>query len=188
MARHFNYYDPWRTELLSCDCGWSGTFEGGLVEYHDGLMDCACPRCSSMLALVLYPTVEEVESNEPADSQFKKHVLEAMRRQAAFAVIRLNSPEQLPEIAGSGFSLEWDFETDGLDEKWTVLRKDSQEIFRELAFWEGWRRYMEVAAICRQKYGARLTDLRPTGRSLLYLLGDSRSAADKIAEFRKANF
>jgi hypothetical protein len=188
MARHFSYYDSWRTELLNCHCGWSGTFEEGLVETHDTLMDSECPQCSTLLALVLYPTADEVEQNEPEESAFKQSVRQAGRRQAGFNALGLKNPEQLPEISDPEFFLEWDFEADGLDEKWTVLRKESQEIFREPAFWEGWRRYMEVAAICRQKYGARLTDLCPTERSLLYLLGDSMSAAENIREFRRENF
>jgi len=188
MARHFNYYDPWRTELLYCNCGWSGTFEQGLVEAHSSLMDSECPRCSTLIALVLYPTAEEIEQHEPDSSGFKQRVRQAGRRLEALRTLGLKSTEQLPEVSAREFFLEWDFETDGLDDKWTVLRHAGGEIFREPAFWEGWQRYMEVAAICQQKYAFRLKDLRPTERSLLYLLGDSLSAAGKIAEFRRINF
>jgi hypothetical protein len=47
---------------------------------------------------------------------------------------------------------------------------------------------MLVAAILKEKYGARLLDLRPTERSLLYLWGDKLGAPAKIAEFRRTNF
>jgi hypothetical protein len=188
MARHFNYYDSWRTEPLSCTCGWSGTFEQGLVETRDTLMESECPRCSTLVALVVYPTAQEVEQNEPEGSEFRQQVRQAKRREAGFAAVSLQKMEQLPEISAPEFFLEWGFEADALDEKWTVLRLGAQEIFREPALWEGWRRYLEVAGICSQRYGSRLRDLRPTDESMVYLLGDSLSAAEKIAEFRKVNF
>jgi hypothetical protein len=69
-ARHFDHYfdDLWKTEVLECPkCHWLGTFEQGTVEYFDQLMDCHCPRCSSleapMLAIVSYPTLEELRAN-----------------------------------------------------------------------------------------------------------------------------
>jgi hypothetical protein len=69
-----------------------------------------------------------------------------------------------------------------------VIRKAGQEIFRELAFWEGWRRYLEVAAILKCKYGNQLLDLRPSGQSWLYLLGDSSVAGERIAQYRREHF
>jgi hypothetical protein len=151
-------------------------------------MESECPRCSKLVALVQFPTAEEVEQNEPEGSPFKEQVRATQKRWSAFRAMGLKLAEQLPEIAGEEVLLEWDFEADGLDEKWTVIRNGEQEVFRELAFWEGWERYMLVAAILKEKYGARLVDLRPTERSLLYLWGDKLSAPAKIAEFRKMNF
>jgi hypothetical protein len=188
MARQFQYYDPWRTEPLSCECGWSGMFQEGVVGHNKDLMESECPRCSKLVALVQFPTAEEVEQNEPEGSPFKEQVRATQKRWSAFRTMGLKSAEQLPEIAGEEVLLEWDFEADGLDEKWTVIRNGEQEVFRELAFWEGWERYMQVAAILKQKYGARLVDFRPTERSLLYLWGDKLSAPAKIAEFRRMNF
>jgi hypothetical protein len=188
MARHFNYYDSWRNELLACDCGWRGTFEQGHVEHHNELMDSECPNCSAIIALVVYPTAAEVEQNEPHDSRFRRTVRKAEERQAGSKSLCLRSVEQLPEIRDPGFVLDWSFEEDGLGEKWTVIRKAGQEIFRELAFWEGWRRYLEIAAILKSKYGNRLLDLRPLDQSWLYLLGDSLVAGERIAQYRRDHF
>jgi hypothetical protein len=188
MARHFNYYCPWKSELLTCPCGWRGTFEQGMVDYHKELLDSECPNCSTLVAVVHYPTGAEIERNEPRDGAFRRQVKEAEKRWSVFQSLRLQSPEQLPEIDDPEFVLNWDFAEDGLGEKWTVIRKESQEIFRELAFWEGWKRYCEVAAILKLKYGTRLLDLHPTEASLLYLLGDSFAASENIAQCRKACF
>lgn len=187
MARHFNYYDSWRNELLECHCGWRGTFEQGNVEHHNELMDSECPNCSAIIALVAYPTGAEVERNEAHDSPFRRSVRKAEQRQVASKSSCLRSVEQLPEIEDLEFVLEWSFE-EGLGEKWTVIRKAEQEVFRELAFWEGWSRYLEVAAILKCKYGERLLDLRPSGKSWLYLLGDSLVAGERIAQYRREHF
>jgi hypothetical protein len=193
MARHFNYYDSWRNELLACQCGWRGTFEQGNVEYHNELIESECPNCSAIIALVVYPTAAEVERNEPHDSSFRRRVKEAEQRRAASQSLCLRSLQQLPEIGDLAlgdlaFVLDWGFEEDGLGEKWTVIGRAREEIFRELAFWEGWRRYLEVADILKCKYGNRLLDLRPSDQSWLYLLGDSLVAGERIAQYRREHF
>jgi hypothetical protein len=58
-------------------------------------------------------------------------------------------------------------------------------IWKELAFWEGFERFGEVAMLLKAKYGNRLRDLEPTQESYLYLLGDSLSAEEKIRQLRK---
>ena len=69
-ARHFDYFDDrWKTEVLECPhCHWLGTFEQGSVEYYAELMDCSCPKCdvfdAPMLAIVSYPTLEELRANQ----------------------------------------------------------------------------------------------------------------------------
>ncbi len=54
-ARVFEYFDDWRNEILVCpSCGWRGTFEEGLREYWEAVVDSSCPNCpeSPMLAVV----------------------------------------------------------------------------------------------------------------------------------------
>lgn len=54
MAEHFQYRDDWKTRVLTCSCGWTGTFEEGSTEYFEELKHSACPRCDTMLAIVRY--------------------------------------------------------------------------------------------------------------------------------------
>ena len=102
-ARHFSYFDDsWKTETLECPtCHWLGAFQQGSVEYYDELMDCHCPKCNvntPMLAIVSYPTLEELRAN-----QEKPGIREYVERIDAgfdkFEREKLREPEQLPEIS-----------------------------------------------------------------------------------------
>jgi hypothetical protein len=67
-AKQFNYFDDYQSLILECPkCHWQGTFEQGSVETYDDQMDSACPKCdfscSPILAVVLYPTTEELVAN-----------------------------------------------------------------------------------------------------------------------------
>lgn len=187
-VRHFQYYDAWKQEALVCSCGWSGTFEQGAIEYYRELMDCECPKCFTMLATVSYPTADDIRAHEPPGSFLSVSVDVAAARQTDFKKHGLHSPDQLPEIDGGEFTLEWDIAQNADGEKWTIIRKSDQEIFREPAFWEGAWRYREVAAILIAKYRRRLLDLQPTPQSLLYLLGDKANDHLLITAFRKERF
>jgi hypothetical protein len=59
-------------------------------------------------------------------------------------------------------------------------RSCDQEIWRELAYYEGYRRFAAVFEILRERYGSRLAEVRPTPASELYLYGDKLSAPDTI--------
>jgi hypothetical protein len=54
MAEHFGYRDDWKTRVFTCSCGWTGTFEEGLVDYFEELKHSECPQCQKMLAIVSY--------------------------------------------------------------------------------------------------------------------------------------
>ena len=63
-----------------------------------------------------------------------------------------------------------------------------KEIFKEPAVYEGYERFEEVARILKARYGNALLDMAPTQNSEVYLYGDSLTAADRIAKFRKDFF
>lgn len=93
---------------------------------------------------------------------------------------RLASADQLPAIEGGGVRIEWDFcEEDG--ESWTILRHDGNEIWRELACYEGYERFADVFALLHERYGERFRELPPSRSSWLYLFGDKLSAPDRVA-------
>ena len=190
-ALHFDHYfdDLWKTEVLECPkCHWLGTFEQGTVEYFDQLMDCHCPRCSSleapMLAIVSYPTLEELRSNQdkPGIREYVQRIDDGFDK---FEREKLREPEQLPEINEDSFTLAWDNDHSNPDDRRTLIKHGDTVIFSEPARWEEYKRFAEVAEILKAKYGHRLKDLVPTSRSEDWLWGDKLSAPDYVDSVRE---
>jgi hypothetical protein len=191
MAKHFNYYDDWRSAELECPaCHWKGTFEQGSVEQHDAHMDCSCPKCdfftAPMLSIVSYPTVAEMKAS--GDPEGLKQAERIEQFQSKFEARMLARKEQLPEIDAESFSLAWDFdEKDG--ERLTIIRHGDRVLYTELANWQGFEfRFEQVCKIVREKYGERVLDLVPTSASELYLYGDRVRAPKEVEEIRKKIF
>jgi hypothetical protein len=188
-ARQFNYFDnAWKTEILECaKCQWWGTFEQGSVEYYDQLMDCHCPRCNSleapMLAIVSYPTLEELRANQdkPGIREYVQRIDDGLDK---FAREKLQGPEQLPEIDEDNFTLTWDFDNSIRDDERTLIKHGDTIIFSEPARWEEYERFDQIAEILKQKYGKRISDLMPTGRSEMWLYGDRWTAPDYVSAVR----
>jgi len=189
MARSFNYYDNWKSEILHCpQCGWTGTFEEGSVEYYRQVMDSSCPACdwssAPILAIVSYPTDEESEANWDKLSEREKEAVTAHKRFLAdFEAGSLKGGAQLPDLEGTAITLVWDFVKHGSD-CLTVVKHGEREIWREPAVYEGSRRFEEVVRILVAKYGARLADVVPTPESEYYLYGDDYQAPDAVEATR----
>jgi hypothetical protein len=98
---------------------------------------------------------------------------------------KLRGPDQLPEINDESFTLVWDFDDHGLDDKRTLIRHEDAVIFSEPARWQAYERFAEVAEILKAKYGHRLKDLVPTPSSEDWLYGDTLSAASCVNSVRE---
>ena len=81
---------------------------------------------------------------------------------------RLESPEQLPDIKSRKLAFGWDQEDAD-----SIITCNGTVIWRERTGWEVYGRFAEIAAILQRKYGARITDLAPSGTSEFALYGDS---------------
>ncbi len=59
-ATPMEYADYDADMSLTCPvCGWKGTpNDGGVLEYHDVLLDVSCPTCQKMLLVVSYPKAQ----------------------------------------------------------------------------------------------------------------------------------
>ncbi len=191
-ARHFKYYDDWKSETLTCPkCGWTGAFEEGAVEYYDQLNDCSCPVCdpAPMLAIVEYPTMEESKANWGKVSEAEKARLDFRSSfLAEWEASLLKSEDQLPDLDWAFLIiLAWDLE--GWEKHTpmcTVIRHGKREVWRELACFEGADGFAELVAILKKKYGSRLIDVVPTRRSGIYLYGDHLDSFDVVREARKS--
>ena len=185
MARIFNWFDSWKSERLDCPkCGWQGQIDMGSTNEFDELLDFCCPKCDTMLAIINYPTQDEVRENQDKLSAAEKASYAAqMEHDAEFSKNHLESPSQLPVIEADPLILVWDIEFDSGGEtagpSYTTIKHEGQVIWRELAYYECVDRFNEVVKILRQKYGDSLKALIPTGRSETYLYGDIISPSRK---------
>ncbi|CAA0138253.1 Bis(5'-nucleosyl)-tetraphosphatase PrpE [asymmetrical] [Mycolicibacterium vanbaalenii] len=187
MATIIQYwdYDP-ETPTTCPPCGWTGPTRG-LYEQYAEFFDITCPTCSTMLLIVMFPTLTETEAAAAAGNRLAQQELpgieaqdRAQRERARHVNDTVLRPTSvLPDLDGEQLVIDWDFEEHG-DELWTVLRHNDIEIWREFAFWEGIDRFPEVVKILQARYGARLVELRPTPASTLWLWGDKLSAPDKV--------
>ncbi len=153
-------------------------------------MDSSCPNCdwlsAPMLAIVSYPTIEEYEANWDKLSEAEKQSVERRKQIiAAWDATWLKSEEQLPDLEGNSLTLTWDGMAVGPD-RFTVIKDGETEIWREVACYGGKERFKDVADILKKKYGSRLLDLVPTGRSETYLYGDDWNAVDFVESIRAA--
>ena len=70
-----NYFTPgWRTDRISCACGWEGDSAMMRMELHEEVTDYICPACESTLLIVSHPDMEQVrqaaaEGNVEAQQQ-----------------------------------------------------------------------------------------------------------------------
>ena len=185
MTRIFNWFDNWSMESLDCQkCGWKGHIDMGSANEFNELLDFRCPQCDTMLAIINYPTPEEVRENQDKLSTTEiAGYAKQMALDAAFNKTHLESPAQLPMIAADPLILVWDIEFDSGSEpagpNFTTIKHEGQVIWREPAYYECVNRFNEVVKILRQKYGDRLKALIPTRRSETYLYGDIISPSRK---------
>lgn len=179
-----NYYD-WKERDIACsECGWSGKaqdaqqgemFREG-AEFH-------CPRCDHRFGFVPFPTIDETltdSRSDPADRKIAEIVLSREDRYRP-----LSTADQLPDLDPIPQALTWDVVEASDGEAWIVILNGEQEIWRELSYWEKYKRFGQVANILAQKYGKTLRDLVLTDRSFCDLYGDRISAvgyADRVRE------
>lgn len=57
-----NYFTPgWRSDRLSCICGWEGTSANMQMELHEEVTDYTCPACENTLLIVTHPDMQQVQ-------------------------------------------------------------------------------------------------------------------------------
>lgn len=170
-------YDP--TQALTCpSCAWTGT-AGDHDEIHHDVVDVHCPSCERVLVVAALPTLEETRAaaaagNPRATAGLADIEDQARARDRARASL-LTDPSELPELEGDVLVIDWDVEGAEPDLE-QVLRHDGVVLWREVAFYESYRRFEEVFVILQTRYGSRFAGLRPTKDSELYLYGDRLSS------------
>jgi len=184
-ARRMNYYE-WKESDIACtECGWSG--KGDDAELGEMFAEGAefhCPQCDHRFGFVPFPTIDETLSDSRSDRTDRKIAEIRLARFERFKP--LSSADQLPDLDPIPQTLTWDIITDPGGENCVVILNGEQEIWRELCWWEDYRRFAEVAKILSQKYGKTLRDLVPTRRSKDDLYGDRISSIGYVDRVRQA--
>ena len=184
-AKRLNYWDYDRDATLTCpSCG--GTGRGADNEdYFEELLDVRCPECDRKLLIVAFPTIEETRAAAAAGNACAQAELPNVDARDSFLEraqqLELKEAAQIQDLDGDKLVIEWDFEERD-DENWTVLRHGGREIWRELAYYEGYQRFAAVFEILHERYGSHLAEVRPTPSSQMYLYGDESSARQTIDE------
>lgn len=179
-----NYYD-WMEQSHPCrHCGWQGPGKDrALLESFRECAEYGCPKCGEKLGVVAFPTHAEVKADPRADIADRMVVEIQETRWEQHEATKLKSPEQLPDLDSDAIHLLWD--EDGAQESDNVLIKFGERvIWNEMAFYENYLRFEEIASILHQKYGKALKDLEPTKMSWLYLYGDSLNASEFVERIR----
>lgn len=185
------HYGPWKSEAVTCkQCGWVGN-GNELVqgELFTDLYEMDCPSCSEVLLIVSLPTWEEAEAHREEMSPLERELFE--KRTSAFAKLekaRLRLLGQLPDIPGDGeITLEWDMNWDVQDalDRTNRIKYGEEIVWEEMALYESYERFAEIAKLLKQKYGVRLVDLVPTENSKTYLWGDRYSAPKFTDDMRR---
>jgi hypothetical protein len=179
-------YYTYKAHTYQCShCAWQGLgSELRQGEMFEELFELNCPTCGEEVTFIMYPSVREAIANGAAVSDADRQEMEEMQRfWAKCAEMELKSPDQLPDIASSAFTIVWDKVDD-----MTVLRYRDTVIFTEVALYEGFERYQEVGLILKQKYGKALRDLEPTFASAIFLYGDNIFSVERTQKFRQQAF
>ena len=189
MAEVIGFYAPDRaTRVFDCRCGWSGTIEQMSREIHREVVDHSCPTCDTMLVIQEYPSTSETreaaaKGDEQAIEALPSHE-RAERRQKRAKAAELKSVEQLPGLELMTPTLfVWDVE-ETAEESWAIVRiaGSGQEVWRELAYWEGWERAVAVRDLLAEKYGPMYAGLVATWQGQNYNAGDTFQTVLELAD------
>ncbi len=186
MAKHFNGYDNWKQDRFECpECGWAGFGRDLSEEYYDQLYDGSCPKCDKILAIISYPSIGLTKKLAAEGHPEALTELDfALQREAFLERLEARDSTQprFPRLWGIRLKFVWDFETEKVDgdHHW-VVRCGDRLVWREIAAYGDWRRFNEIKALLKNKYGWRFVSLTPTEASKLYLYGDDLRAAQEIS-------
>jgi len=189
VATHLNYWDYDPDASIDCPaCDWRGRARDH-QDYFDALLDVRCPKCDRMILIVSYPTIAETRAAAAAGNERAQAELPNVNTRERFLErakeLELKGPDQLPPLTDQSLQIVWDFE-EREGENWTVLRHGDREIWREIAYYEGYERFKEVFEILLARYGSRLVEVRPTRASEIYLYGDKLSAPDGVDRLNRS--
>jgi hypothetical protein len=151
------------------------------------LFELNCPKCDSRLAVITFPTYDEVRK---AAATGDAHALAMMpdvedgeRLQETRRQCRQRLA-QLPRLDGTALSFTLDTEDSGdrMNPDWLILKCQGNEIYREPSGFEWWKGVIEIGQAVKDQYGDQAGWYDPSNAGFR-LLGDSMSAEGTIHSF-----
>lgn len=181
----FDYYQ-YKHQIWTCEeCGWAGP--GSILEVgevFEVLHELNCPQCDTRMGYVPHPTLKQARANFenlPDDEKLQVKYLESMIDE--FDRVCLKSPEQLPEITESNFSLIWDEE-----DRYSVIKHEGRKIFVEPIIFQDYERFDTVVRILKDRYGDALKGVHPTPAAYATLCGDKLGAGSVMNDYHAKLF
>jgi hypothetical protein len=178
----FYDYDP--DAIVTCPkCGFTGRQGDGQEVLNDGY-EVNCVRCDKRLGFVDgHVTLAQTQAAAAAGNPRAQASLPGMEsREARLKLaeeVELKSYKDLPDLDSDRIRIEYDrVDIDG--DSWTVLRHEGEEVWRELAFYDGLWRFKQIFSKLQIKYGRRLAAVEPTNASWLYIAGEDASAESEV--------
>ncbi len=181
------YYEEWKEKQYACEeCDWKGT--GADCKYglfhRKTFLEVYCPSCQGFLDLIVFPYKESCHKDlGKLTEEQRKVLLEQDEQMKLYLAKCLQSADQLPDLKDDDFILAWD-QVEGE----TRITKGDMVIWSEPLAYEGFDRFEKIALLLKEKYAARIKDLAPADRSLLFLYGDFASSIDYVKKVRKELF
>lgn len=187
------WLDNWRILELKCEqCGWIGHVNENQLSYSDSMVLAEryfkCPCCELVLLTIEHSAPwEEIQANMDKLSEHERHsILSQHDKWKKFEQCQLKSLDLLPELGEGPDFLTWDLKERAHGELSNVIQHGPHVIWEQPALWEGSLEFARIAKIIAQRYGDKITDLRPTEAANFYLLGDDFSAQRTIYAARRA--
>lgn len=132
-----------------------------------------CPTCNHLLAVTLFPTVNEVLERDDIPSHDRTLAEISQAKNDDFERRSLKSPEQLPALCPPPEVLLWDEAGEGFWKE-IVVRHGELELWREPSYYEHMDRFREVAAILKTRYPS-LRRIDYTDAAWMNLMGDKHN-------------
>lgn len=190
--RTMRWFDNWQSVRLTCDkCSWKGSVKKSAVEPGDGDSGSAreyrCPRCSHLLLTVEHSaSLEVMMANwNILNDATRGAILCRPERQERIEEEKLKSPSELPGLKSGPnfltFKLTWHPDPEVSYSIWHGI----QFLWIQPATWEGHSEFLRIAEIIRERYGRRITDLKPTPEARGFLIGNDPAGKQNIERARR---
>jgi hypothetical protein len=150
----YYHYESHHVECTHCE--WEGlgnqlTFG----EMFDALFELNCPRCNQKVAMVGFPSFEEVLKH--GTEAEKEDVRKSLHRQEELKDLELTKSTKLPKLSGS---VQIRFEERYSDQKLILdIYANETPIFSEEVYYEYSERLMEIIKILSFKYKASIQSI-----------------------------